>query len=73
MVSHTKTNTSDVYKWLIAVGLPLFILLIPVSETFTSEARMFLVLSIMAILVIGLRLNGYADPFYFVAYRLCGV
>lgn len=56
MVSHTKTNTSDVYKWLIAVGLPLFILLIPVSETFTSEARMFLVLSIMAILVIAFGL-----------------
>ncbi len=62
MASHIKVNTSDAWKWLIAVGLPLLILLIPVSETFTSEARMFLVLSIMAILVIAFGLMDMLIP-----------
>ena len=62
MASHIKVNTRDAWKWLIAVGLPLLILLIPVSETFTSEARMFLVLSIMAILVIAFGLMDMLIP-----------
>ena len=62
MTANVKMNSNQLIKWLIAVGLPLFILFIPTSESFTPEARMFLVLSIMAILTIAFSLMDMLIP-----------
>lgn len=57
-----KLNTTMLIKWLVAVALPLFILFIPLSDSFSREARMFLVLSIMAILIIAFNLMDMLIP-----------
>lgn len=57
-----KIDAFKLIKWLIAVGMPLLLLALPLSEAFTAEARMFLVLSIMAILVIAFDLMNMVVP-----------
>lgn len=37
-----QIHTKDLLKWLIILGLPIFLLLIPVSDTFTWPIKVFL-------------------------------
>lgn len=60
--TQNRIHPQTLVKWLIAVGIPLLLLAIPVSEAFTAQARMFLVLSIMAILVIAFDLMNMVVP-----------
>lgn len=49
-------------KWLIAVFLPLVLLFMPVSETFTREMRLFFVLTAICILVMAFELTEMIIP-----------
>ena len=49
-------------KWLMAIILPLLIMLIPVSETYTSEMRMFFILTGICILVMAFDLTEMIIP-----------
>jgi len=62
MASDVKAISGKVWKWLFAIGLPLLILAIPVNEAFTIQAKLFLVFSIMAILIIALDLMNMVVP-----------
>ncbi len=55
-------NKNMLWKWLVAAGVPLSLLLIPLTETFTYEIRTFLILSIMAILIIAMGLLDIIIP-----------
>ena len=57
-----KVKQGNLVKWLISVGMPLLLFFVPTSEVFTSQARMFLVLSVMAILVIAFGLMDMMIP-----------
>lgn len=57
-----KVRQGNLVKWLISAGMPLLLFLVPTSEVFTSQARMFLVLSVMAILVIAFGLMDMMIP-----------
>ena len=57
-----KVKQGNLVKWLISVGMPLLLFFVPTSEVFTSQARMFLVLSVMAILVIAVGLMDMMIP-----------
>lgn len=46
-----KTNKKDIAIWLINIIVPLCILLIPTTETFTTGIRTFFVITLMAILM----------------------
>ena len=45
-----KMSTKSLVAWIMTIGLPLAILLIPTNEVFTSQIRMFLAITIMAII-----------------------
>lgn len=42
-------SKKDALKWLVAVAIPLIIWLMPVTETFTVQIRLFLMITIFAI------------------------
>lgn len=46
-----KMNTINIVKWSMNIGIPLAILLIPTNEAFTHDVRLFLCLTIFAIIV----------------------
>lgn len=46
-----QIHTKDLLKWLIILGLPIFLLLIPVSDTFTWPIKVFFAITLMAILL----------------------
>lgn len=70
-----KFDPGKLIKWGISVGVPLMLLLIPVNEAFTAQARLFLVLSIMAILIIAFDLVNMLIPSILLptAYVVLGV
>ena len=49
-------------KWLVTLLLPCCFFLIPVSEAFTAQARMFLFLSVLAILIVAMELMDMMIP-----------
>ncbi len=57
-----KVKQGNLIKWFISVGVPLLLFLVPISEAFTVQARMFLVLSVMAIMVIAFGLMDMMIP-----------
>jgi len=57
-----KIDFSTIVKWAISIFCPLLILLIPTTESFTPAARMFLVTTVMAILIIAFNLMEMMIP-----------
>ncbi len=51
----TKLDVKKLLMWLLCVGLPLAIWMIPTTEAFTPQMRTFLVVTVFAILVIALE------------------
>lgn len=49
-------SKKDALKWLVAVAIPLIIWLMPVTETFTVQIRLFLMITIFAIAAIVMNL-----------------
>lgn len=45
----TKVNRKSLISWIVTIGLPVIILLIPTSETFTAQIRMFFAITVMGI------------------------
>lgn len=45
----TKANRKSLVSWIVTLGLPLIILLIPTTEAFTSDIRTFFAITIMGI------------------------
>ena len=49
-----KVNPKTIFAWLLTLGAPLGILMIPTTELFTVQMRIFLVITVFSILVIAL-------------------
>lgn len=45
----TKVNRKSLISWVVTIGLPVLILLIPTSEAFTAQIRMFFAITVMGI------------------------
>lgn len=52
IIKTKQTQTTNLLKWLVCLGIPLGIYLIPLNELYTREIRWFLVISVLAILTI---------------------
>ena len=70
-----STNTKSIIMWAITVLIPVIILLIPVSEAFTSEIRLFFAITICAILMFAFDQIHSAIPALLLplAYSLAGL
>ena len=55
-------NRGDLIKWFITVAAPLLFFLIPTTDTFTSESRVFVVTTVMAILCMAFGLLDNMIP-----------
>ena len=45
----TKASKKSLISWIVTLGLPILILLIPTSEAFTGDIRMFFAITLMGI------------------------
>ena len=45
-----KISAKNALQWIISIGIPLLILLIPVNETFTAQMRLYLMITLIGIL-----------------------
>ena len=45
-----KNSAKNALQWIISIGIPLLILLIPVNETFTAQMRLYLMITLIGIL-----------------------
>ena len=68
-------NLKKVMSWLISLGVPTLIMMVPVTEVFTTEIRSFCVITIMVILLMACGLFntmflGMALP---ILYTICHV
>lgn len=50
------------WKWAAAIFLPLLILLVPVSETFTGQMRLFFVITLIVIMIMAMELAPIIVP-----------
>ena len=62
MATNVKKSTSTAIKWCIALIVPLVFFLIPISDVYTPQIRMFLVLTLMAMIIVAFELLPYVVP-----------
>ena len=58
----TAKNSAAIIKWLITLGVPLALFMIPTNETFTQEIRLFLFLTLVAIFIVAFESLNYIVP-----------
>ena len=68
-------STKQIVSWIFTLGLPLLILLIPTNEVFTSEIKIFLALTLMAIMTFAFEnvnqtLVALALPALYIAFQI---
>lgn len=61
-LQETLKNSTTLIKWLITIGIPLALFLIPTNETFTAQIRLFLVLTLVAIFIVAFESLNYIVP-----------
>ena len=48
----TKVSKGTIIKWLVTIGVPLCLFLIPETETYSYNVKMFLVVTVLGILMV---------------------
>lgn len=75
MNQDTKLTKSEKIKWFMTVLVPVFIYFIPTNDLYTNDMRLFLVITIAAILVVAFELVDIiiSSIFMLFAYTLTGI
>lgn len=70
-VTEARMSKSMIFKWIVAIGLPAAILLIPANEVLTRDVKLFLAITLWAILCFAMELLDNTVPAILLPFLYC--